>query len=360
MDKISINRQGLDMVHYTEDYWEDVRKTISVIANIDNLFSHTILITGATGMICSSVAEIIMYLNANRNANIKLILAGRSLERMKRRFKNFKKDRDYYFLLFDALHPIEEHIKCDYIIHGASPADPYSFSREPVETIMANIYGLKGLLDIARLNKRCKLLYISSSEVYGQSSSREPLRERDYGYVDILNPRSCYPSAKRLAETLCASYNHEFGVEFVIARPGHIYGPTITLSDSRATAQFTRKAAMAEPIVMKSKGAQLRSYCYSLDCASALLSILTNGRVGEAYNISNPNSILTIREMAELFAKYSGQDVIFKCPEQMELSGYNVMKNSSLNSDKLSSLGWKGVFSPEDGVKATLRYYIHS
>lgn len=348
------------MIRYSDSYWRDVNSVISVIKNVEKLFSHTIFITGATGMICSAVAEVLMYLNRNRKANIRLVLGGRSVERLRKRFGDFAESKDYDFISFDALNPVGNYVKCDYIIHGASPADPISFAEKPVETMISNLYGLKDLLDIAKLNKHCRLLYISSSEIYGKFNSSEPLLEDNYGCVDILNFRSCYPSAKRAAETLCAAYQHEFGVETVIARPGHIYGPTITLNDSRATAQFTRKAALGEPIVMKSKGTQLRSYCYCLDCASALLSILVNGQAGEAYNISNPDSIVTIHDMAELFAHYSGQKVIYELPDYLESSGYNTMQNSSLNADKLLDLGWRGLFTPKDGVKATLKHYIMS
>ena len=88
--------------------------------------------------------------------------------------------------------------------------------------MLANLYGLDSLLKVAVKNKGCRLLYISSSEIYGKKDENTPYNETDYGYVDILNPRACYPSAKRAAETLCVSYGVQYGVDFVIARPGHI------------------------------------------------------------------------------------------------------------------------------------------
>ena len=131
--------------------------------------------------------------------------------------------------------------------------------------MLANFMGLDCLLKSAVKNKSNRVVYISSSEVYGSKLKDQPYQESDYGYVDLLNPRSCYPSSKRASETLCSAYTSEYGLDTVVVRPGHIYGPTITDTDDRASAQFTRCAVEGKDIVMKSAGTQLRSYCYVLD-----------------------------------------------------------------------------------------------
>ena len=104
---------------------------------------------------------------------------------------------------------------------------------------------------------------------------------------------------------------------------------------------------------MKSTGEQIRSYCHSLDCASAILTVLLRGKSGEAYNISNKNSIITIKEMAEIISKISNVELILQLPDDLEVKQQNPMTNSSLNSDKLEGLGWKGIFTAEEGFKET-------
>lgn len=345
------------MVHYTNSYWNDVNKVALSIPNIHNICNHSILITGATGMIGSSVTEILLYLNREQNTETKLYLAGRNKKKLQNRFYEWKEGLDYFFVPFDAAKINTIDIKADYIIHGASPADPASYNHEPVETMMANIFGLKSMLDLAKEQGSQRVLYISSSEVYGKKKSNKPYSETDYGYVDISNPRACYPSAKRASETLCAAYKKEYNVDYVIVRPGHVYGPSITTTDSRASAQFTKRAAAGENIILKSAGSQMRSYCYTLDCASAILTVLLNGKSGEAYNISNPDSICSIRTIAEVFAAESGNMVIFENPSDEEKAGYNLMDNSSLSADKIYGLGWHGWFNIEYGVKETLKFY---
>ncbi len=328
---------------------DDVAKVSAVIPHPEKLFDRTIFLTGATGLIGSAIAEILFFLNQKKSAGIRIFLAGRSEERMRARFPF----GGYRFVAYDATQGQIELDEADFMIHAASPADPVSYTKEPVETMMANIRGIQSLLEWAK-GKRTRVLYISSSEVYGRKSGNQPYRETDYGFVDELNPRACYPMAKRAVETLCASYRKEYGADFVIARPGHIYGPEMTETDSRASAQFARNAAAGQDIVMKSAGSQLRSYCYSLDCASAILTILIEGKSGEAYNISNPASVVSIREIAEAFAQAAGRKIIFENPSDEEASGYNMMDNSSLDGTKLEALGWRAQYGIPEGVARTV------
>lgn len=345
-------------IRLTESYQQSIAECVSAVPGIEELFGKTVLITGATGMVCSPVVDLLLYLNRTRAAEIRVLAAGRSRERLERRFCTQSGENGLFFVPYDATSSGK--IDCgsvDYVIHGASNASPAVYVREPVETILANVSGLDAVLKTAVGSGAKRLLFISSSEVYGKKTSAEPYGETDYGYVDILNPRAGYPLSKRTGESLCIAYGQEYGMGTVIARLGHIYGPTITNTDSRASAEFTRCAAKGEAIVMKSAGAQLRSYCYCLDCATALLTILLRGENGNAYNVSNPGSICSIREIAETIAKAGGVPLIFDMPTEEERRGYNLMDNSSLRSDKLESLGWRALFPLEEGVKQTMELY---
>ena len=157
---------------------------------------------------------------------------------------------------------------------------------------------------------------------------------------------------KRSAETLCVNYAEEYGADAVIVRPGHIYGPTASVNDSRVSSSFAYKAAKGEDIVMKSDGMQLRSWCYCLDCASGILKVLLRGRTANAYNI--PGEIMTIREMSEMLAKFGGVKVIREGASEDERRIFNPMNNSSLDGSKLQALGWKNIFDAQTGFRHTV------
>lgn len=104
---------------------------------------------------------------------------------------------------------------------------------------------------------------------------------------------------------------------------------------------------------MKSTGSQLRSYCYSLDCASAILTVLLAGTSSQAYNISNSASIITIKQMAEVIAQVGEVALVMDLPTEQDHKLDNPMQNASLTSDKLEGLGWKGLFDAKTGFGHT-------
>ena len=146
--------------------------------------------------------------------------------------------------------------------------------------------------------------------------------------MDCLNLRACYPSGKRASETLCIAYKEQYGVDIVIARPCHIYGSDIGRDD--------------------------RSYCHVMDCASALFYILLRGKDGEAYNIANRESILSIKELAEMIANMAGVKIVYDIPSEQEVKGYSKVQRAVLDSSKLESLGWKPFIFLEDGLNRVL------
>lgn len=348
-------------MRYHTSYLEDLRCVRSALSGWEALKGRTILVTGASGLIGSAVVDVVAQMNidnADQNGQIRILAAGRSREGMEKRFGDRMESGNISYYPFDALQPLppEQYPDPlpDYLIHAAGNANPAVYGSHPVQTMMTTILGTQSVLEMAEEKPGSRVLYVSSSEVYGRKDTSEPFKEDMFGTVDILNPRSCYPVSRRAAETLCASAKAEKGIDFVVARPGHVYGPSMTAADNRASSQFPRDVAAGRDIVLKSSGSQIRSYCYILDCASAILTILLRGESGQAYNISNRDSIVTIRQMAEVFAEAAGRKVLFDLPTEQERAVFNPMDNSSLNSERLEALGWKGLFDMETGAARTL------
>ncbi len=346
------------MYLYDKEQWfMDLDTVSNILPELSELGGKTVLITGATGLIGSAVTDLLIRYNETHTGEqtIQIAAAGRSAEKMRKRFAPFC-DRAYFrFVPYDALRTDNVlDLHSDYIIHGAGNAYPAKMTREPVESMLANLTGVNGLLEYAREQQAARLLYISSSEVYGGKDGDSPYREEDYGYVNLLNPRSSYPVAKRAAETLCVSYAEEYGVDAVIVRPGHVYGPTASSEDNRVSSAWAYVAARGEDLIMKSDGSQLRSYCYCADCASAIVKVLLRGERGSAYNISNSGSVVSIRELAECIAETAGVKVMSELPTERERTAFNPMQNASLNSEKLEALGWEGKFPIQVGVEHTL------
>ena len=333
----------------------DLDETIDTLPELNELDGKTVMVTGCTGLICSAVVDVLIRWNETQNGKITILAAGRSESKVTERFVPYSQEPWFRFVSYDASSTDNNlTLPCDYIIHGASNASPNKIVKEPVETMMSNFVGIKYLFDYAKRMESKRLLYISSSEVYGRKANNTPSKIDEYGWIDLLNPRNSYSIGKCAAETLCASYFDEYGVESVIVRPGHIYGPTAVESDNRVSSAWAYDVAHGKDIVMKSDGTQIRSYCYCLDSASAILKVLLKGEPVNAYNISNPDSIINIREMAEILARSAGVELKMELPTEAEKKGFNPMSNSSLDSTEILALGWNGLFDAERGFSHTV------
>ena len=339
-------------LYESKTYLADLDQTVEANRDVlEKLRGASLLITGASGLVCSPIADLVFRSNRKLGINVKLFLAGRSSDRMKKRFPG----QEFTFIPYDATKKNEFPFHADYIIHGASNSGPRDISAHGIETMLDNFNGTHELLDYASKENVKNTLYISSSEVYGRKNSIDPFTEDEYGWVDILSPRSSYASSKRAAETLCVCFSDEKRIKTTIVRPGHIYGPTARRNDSHVSAAFSFNAADGKDLVLKSRGSQIRSWCYCLDSASAILTVLAKGKNNNAYNISNPASVASIKDMAELLAKGAGVDVVVDAPSADEKKAFNPMENSSLNGEKLLELGWRGLFDAETGFGHTVK-----
>lgn len=335
----------------SELYLNDFNKVVLNNNHWNLLKGKSFFITGCNGLICSALVDLLIYVDKKLSLNITLYLASRNIELSKKRFSYT--NSSIYFIDYEACEKINFEKSVDYFIHGASPASPELFVNKPVETMLSNIQGIKEILEKSIQNK-ARVLYISSSEVYGYLQNNKPISEDEYGTIDILNPRSSYSESKRAAETLCISFYKQFNADVVVARPGHIYGPTAKKNDIRVSSSFMYEAINGRNIILKSQGKQLRSYTYCIDCASAIIYILLFGKTGEAYNISNKNSICSISELAKIISDKSNVNLKFDIPKETEKQSFNPMMNSSLSSLKLESLGWNALFSCEEGIQHSI------
>lgn len=333
-------------------YLKDLDVCKNNIINLEVLKNKSILITGATGLIGSFIVDTIYRINQTTQLNIKVYALGRSLKRLYERFDYVINDANFIFIEQDVTNKFKlTDIKIDYCIHAASNAYPSVMYSDPVGTIMANLQGTYNLLNHLRKNSGTRFLLVSSGEVYGKCDVNiEQFTEDITGLVDILNVRSCYPLSKRSAENLCISYSKQYGLETVIVRPCHTYGPNNTKFDNRANVQFVIDAINGKDIVLKSRGLQLRSYAYVADVCSGLLTVLINGVLGEAYNLSNNNSIVTISEFASIVAKKTGVNLKYYLNDDQP----SPFDKAVLDCTKLQGLGWKGKYDIEKGINHTL------
>ena len=330
-------------------YISDIKRVIERF-DLHCLNGRSILVTGGLGLICSSVVDLLVMYNECHNADVKIYIAARNKQLFEERYGVYPYIK---YINYDATKPINFDFRVDYIIHGAGVASPELYVAKPVETMLSNFNGVLNLLKYAKNNNARRMLYISSSEVYGSKITEDSFEESQFGSIDINSIRSSYSESKRASEVLCKAYSSEYNVDTVIVRPGHIYGPTASPKDKRVSSDFSYRAAQGKVLEMKSLGLQKRSYCYSLDCAAAILIVLINGEKGESYNIGH-DEVTSIREMAQIIAEAGNVILKIKQPTEDDLKQFNPMNNSSLNNEKIKAIGYRDSFSVQEGLMHTV------
>ena len=334
---------------------EDLESIIGENISWDKLRGRTVLITGASGMIGTYMLQTLTMLNDKFKYGIKVIAVLRNPAKLS---EEIKSRDDVTIIVHDVTKNFDIKEDIDYIIHAASPASPLIMQNQPVETIAANTLGTFNTLSLAKEKNAEGYMFISSREIYGQpSEGQEFFFENTYGFVDQLNPRSCYSEGKKAAETMCVCYHDEYGLNTKIARLAHTYGPGMSIYDGRVQADFLKNVFHNEDIVLKSEGTAVRTYTYIADAVAGLFRILLDSE-DTVYNIGNENGKVSIRELAEIMVNIypeRGLKLVFDIPEG-GTKGTAPYTLGILNSEKLRGIGWKPKYSVKDGFKRTLEY----
>lgn len=337
-------------------YQSDIIQASSSGLPWEELDGKRILITGATGMIASVVIDILMQRNSGGRQDIHVCAISRNGQRARERFGAYWSDPCFTWISHDVSHPLPELGCMDYIFHAASNTHPRAYATEPVATITANAQGTYQLLEYASGHGCRRFFFFSSVEIYGENRDGvDKFDERYSGYIDCNTLRAGYPESKRLGEALCSAFAAQDGQDYVIGRFSRVYGPTMSDGDSKAVAQFIKKAVAGEKIVLKSEGRQLYSYTYAVDAAVAALYLLLKGESRSAVNVVDPASDITLGELAGLLAEEAGTGVVFELPDEMEKAGYSTATKAVLDGARLGQLGWEAHTQIRQGLSKTVR-----
>lgn len=307
------------------------------------LKNSTILVTGGTGLIGSTVINSLIYANIKEKYGIKILSLVRNIKKAEQIFaKQLENEQNLKFVegSVEEIPAIGESI--EYIIHCASPTASAFFVKNPVETIKTAVQGTINILEMAK-NKNVKgMVYLSSMELYGKIEKDEYITESELGYVDPLNIRSCYPESKRMCENLCACYAAEYKVPVCQVRLAQTFGPGISYEDKRVFAMMARNAIESEDIVLQTKGTSKHPYVYTAQAVTAIFTVLLKGKAGEAYNVSNPETYCSIYEMGKLVAeKIANGKIKVVVLSNGDVSKYPAPSCLKLDISKIESLGWK-------------------
>ena len=346
-----------------------VRDDLSLIRaalddELDRLAGKHLLITGGAGFLGYYLVQAVL------GRDIRLTVFDNYIRGVPRWLDELAGRDDLTVVEHDVRRPLPDGLPAfRYIIHAASIASPTYYRQHPIETMDANVNGLRHLLDYCRgrqdgLEPVEGMLFFSTSEIYGDPPADEIPTSEDYrGHVSCTGPRACYDESKRFGETLCVNFAAQYGVPVAIARPFNNYGPGLKITDRRVIPDFARDLLAGRDIVMLSDGSPSRTFCYITDAVSGYYKILTRGRPGEPYNIGTERPEISMAQLAEKMVGqaaelygYEGKVVRETSPDAHYLAD-NPNRRCPDIAKARAELGYEPQMPVDDGLRRSLIWY---
>lgn len=313
------------------------------------------LICGATGLVPAYLADFLAWVRLEAGIPVKLSLWVRSTEKAAHRF-SWLKACSAEVVAPDWHNPYDWGFpEAQFVLHAASPATPAACAADPYGLLTCNGLVSQRLVETVPVSPLRAVLYLSSSEVYGNGVPAAP-EEGSHGQIDPAAPRSLYPLAKRLGESLFQEAARTRGLPVRIARLFHTYGPGMDLEhDTRAFAAFVAMVLRGEPIRMSGDGRPRRAYCYLADTACALMTLMLHPEAPMVANVGNPAGILSVSELAHLLHRLAGRSdgMVGPTGGEVQSQSGDVFPNVA----RLEALGWKARTCPEEGFARTLHFH---
>ncbi len=307
-----------------------------------------LLITGGAGFIGSHLCDkytreghtvlCLDNFNAGNLTNIKHLLDYRN-------FKLIKGDiRD-----FDLLERIARDVEV--IFHLAAQVHVDRSYIEPRLTYDVNVMGTQNILEVARLHDAKKVIYASTSEVYGSAQ---------YAPIDEKHPLAAphpYGASKIAADRMCYAYNTTYGMNIAILRLFNVFGPRQRdFGYGGVISIFTRRVLSGMPPIIYGDGSQTRDYTYVEDAVQAYDSVLKHNKpIAEPVNFGSGREV-SITDMANMVIKMCGKKSVIK-PTYIEPRIGEVKRLIADASRAKKLLGWEPKYSFEDGLKEFIEWY---
>jgi UDP-glucose 4-epimerase len=235
----------------------------------------------------------------------------------------------------------------DIVIHLAATLGVINTEKNPVKTLDTNIFGTKNVLDACKNNHVKKIIFSSSSEVYGEPL-KIPIKE-----TDKVIPITNYGISKLAAEEYIKAYSKNFGLRYTILRLFNVYGEE--QQNQWVMSEFVSRAIKNQDIIIHGTGSQIRAFCHVSDVVRGFEIALEKGD-GETFNIGNDDEPISIKELAEQIISLSNSKSIIKSIsfEKSDRDRSEIMTRVPSIAKAKQILGYQPKISLDEGIKRVI------
>jgi UDP-glucuronate 4-epimerase len=309
-----------------------------------------ILVTGAAGFIGSNVCEQLIELGSSVIGldNFDLFY---SRELKKSNLRKLQKCQQFTFCEGDIrdtskLNEILSTNRIETVIHLAAKAGVRPSIDSIHEYYDVNVNGTVCLLESMRKNGIRKMLFASSSSIYG-NNQKVPFSETD----SVDNPISPYASTKKSGELLCHVYTHLYNFDITCLRFFTVYGPR--QRPDLAIHKFTRLIQENKPIPFYGDGSTSRDYTYVDDIVEGVICALHTLRGYKIYNLGE-SKVITLRDLVHVLENTLGKKAILN---QLPMQPGDVSRTYADISKAKSEIGYNPKYTFEEGIKNFVQWY---
>ncbi len=312
-----------------------------------------ILITGGAGFIGSHLADTLVK-------NNHVIVVDNFITGREENINHLLESPNFEFVKHDLIEPLDftkypelKKFKVELqgvqeIYHLACPTSPKDYNKFPIETLVANSHATLNALEIAK-KYQAKFLFLSSSSVYGEVVTDQPVKEDNWGLVDPIGPRSCYNEGKRFAESLVMNYHLKFGLDTKIARVFNTYGPRMKIDDGRMIPELIISALKNEPLKIYGTESETGSYCYVADLIEALTRLIASD-IHTPVNLGSMHEVRLI-EVAKLIIELTNSKSKIEFQPPLPYTAKQLIPDIGLAKEEID---WFPIVSLEEGIKKTI------
>lgn len=241
-------------------------------------------------------------------------------------------------------------INCDYVVHAAAILGVKNTELKKLDCLNVNILGTINVLEACIKEKIKKIIFISSSEVYGEPIEF-PIKE-----TDPTSPVSPYGVSKLAGEEYVKAYNSKYGLPFSIVRFFNVYGPGQVAEF--VMPRFIKNVLEDKSPVVHGDGSQIRAFCFVEDAAEGAAKALEqeNGH-NRIFNIGNDEGSISIKGLAEKVIKLSEKNlkpefIAMKDSDREE--SREIQRRAPLIYQAREMLNYQPKFSLDKGIKKTM------
>ncbi len=265
----------------------------------NRLQGRSILVTGASGFLASSLLAFLYQLDQSYKLGLTLYASAR---------RPATEVPLFDFLDVPApeaweIAPVESTTIPDAapltVVHTASYGSPRDYMSNPLATYESNTHGLANLFKASAEKDVSQMVYFSSAEIYGQPGDANIPTPEDYiGGLSTTDARSIYGESKRMSEVLGTIYSQQTKIPLTLIRPWNLYGPGQRPGDGRVPVEFVRQAMDEGGIRLLSNGSPRRAFCYAWDGVAQIARLLDGDESSGAWNVGNDESEVSILDTA--------------------------------------------------------------